>query len=247
MVFPLKGADGLFRQFLTRVAPFRDEEGRILRWFGTNTDISEQKRHEDHLNFLMHEMSHRSKNLLAVVQSIVRQIARGSVNVADYAARVSDRLQSLAFTHDQLVENNWQGATLKQLIMNQVSPFVTEGPFLNMDGPDIRMKPKTAEGLGLAFHELATNAAKYGAFSSPNGKIDVQWRFSLSPSNEPVFQFTWKETGGPAVEPRRGSGFGTTVLTRVVPETLGGNASLEFQEDGILWSIECAAGDVIAE
>lgn len=245
MVFPLKGADGLFRPFLTRIAPILDADGRIARWFGTNTDISSQQRSEDHLNFLMNEISHRSKNLLAVIQSMIRQIARGSADVAAFSVRLSERLQGLAFTHDQLVDSNWQGATLKQLIVGQLSIFISDINRVGLSGPEIQMKPKAAEALGLAFHELATNAAKYGALSQPNGHIDVHWDLVPGSENGHVLNLVWRERGGPPVVPPKANGFGTVVLTRVVASTLSGHVSLDYAKEGVCWSVECPAQHAI--
>jgi PAS domain S-box-containing protein len=245
MVFPLKGADGAFRAFLTRIAPIRDAEGRIARWFGTNTDISAQQRGEEHLNFLMNEISHRSKNLLAVIQSMIRQIARGSTDVTEFAARLGERLQGLAFTHDQLVDGNWQGATLQQLLVRQLANFVSDKKRVELDGPEIQLKPKAAEALGLAFHELATNAAKYGALSQPSGTIKVEWDVVRGGDAHKVLRLVWRERGGPAVVAPKGNGFGTVVLTRVAASTLSGKVDLEYVPEGVSWSIECPADQAI--
>lgn len=244
MVFPLKGADGLFRPFLTRVVPIRDSEGRIARWFGTNTDISSQQRNEDHLNFLMSEISHRAKNLLAVIQSMIRQIARGSVDVPEFAVRLGERLQGLAYTHDQLVASNWQGATLEQLIVGQLSTFA-ESSRVDLTGPVIQLKPKAAEALGLAFHELATNAVKYGALSQPSGSIKVHWDVVSGGDAGELLRLTWRERGGPRVTAPTGNGFGTIVLTRVAASTLAGHVDLDYAPDGVSWSIECPARQAV--
>lgn len=245
MVFPLKSADGNFNQFLTRVAPIRDADNRITRWFGTNTDISTQKKSEDHLNFLMQEISHRSKNLLAVIQSMIRQMARDSTNVSEFSGRLGERLLGLASTHDQLVDNSWQGATLRRLIVNQLAPFMTEGRPIDLDGVEIQLKPKAAEALGLAFHELATNAAKYGALSRPDGIVQVHWGLSGGQDAEPMLRLSWRERGGPAAKPPKKKGFGTLVLTRVVPSTLSGAATLDYPREGVSWAIDCPAKNAV--
>ncbi len=176
MTFPLKGADGVFRPFLTRVMPLRDSQGRVARWFGSNTDITAQVEHERHLNFVMRELSHRSKNLLAVVQAMARQTMQHSASYEDFEGRFMGRLHGLARSHDVLVRQDWTGATIRDLVGAQLAPFVREdGTSIDLDGEDLRLKPDAVQNLGFALFELGTNAVKYGALAAPAGTVTVRW------------------------------------------------------------------------
>ena len=173
MTFPLRGADGAFRPFLTRVVPLRDSQGRVARWFGTKTDITAQVEHETHLNFVMRELSHRSKNLLAVVQAMARQTMQHSAGFEDFEGRFMGRLHGLARSHDVLVRQDWTGATIRDLVGAQLAPFVREdGASVDIDGENLMLKPDAVQNLGFALFELGTNAVKYGALAAPAGKID---------------------------------------------------------------------------
>src|SRR5215813_1398752 len=141
-----------------------------------SADVATRKRHENHLEFVMHELSHRSKNLLAVVQSMARQVARQAKNLKDFDAAFFTRLSAFADTHDLLVTRGWRGTDICELIRTQLLPFVepNEGR-LTSEGPDLILTPKAAEQIGLALHELGTNAAKHGALSVPAGTVKIQW------------------------------------------------------------------------
>ena len=245
MVFPLKGTDGILRPFLTRAVPIMGASGKIVRWFGTSTDITDQKQAEEHLRFLMHEITHRSKNLLAIIQSMTRQLAQSSEDISDFSRQLSDRIQGLAQTHDQLLEQNWKGASLRQLIERQMEMFGADNRDVVLNGPEIQIKPKAAEALGLAFHELATNAAKHGAFTHPHGVVRIHWEIEADGTDTSLFRLKWQEAGGPKVNAPDRKGFGNTVLTRVVSATLSGKAALDYRSEGLCWSIECPANEAV--
>ena len=196
MVFPLKGADAVFRPFLTRVVPILDADGRITRWFGTNADISIQKQAEEHLSLLMGELAHRSKNLLTVIQSMIRQTAKNSTDVSGFSSRLSARVQGLASTHNELLENDWKGATLRKLIISQLSHFITDDRTVGLEGAELQIKPRAAEVIRLALHELSTNSAKYGAISQPSGGIHIHWEVVGDRSTEMMLRLMWQEHGG---------------------------------------------------
>jgi two-component sensor histidine kinase len=132
----------------------------------------------DHIQFLMHEISHRSKNLLSVIQSIARRTARTARTMKEFEGRFERRLQGLAASHDVLVGKNWQGAPLAELVRQQLGPFVEiQSSRFEFVGPDIVVTAEAAQAIGLAIHELATNAIKYGALSAPTGKVRISWMF----------------------------------------------------------------------
>src|SRR3979409_552086 len=196
MTFPLRGADGVFRPFLTRVMPLRDSQGRVARWFGTNTDITAQVEHESHLNFVMRELSHRSKNLLAVVQAMARQTMQHSAGYEDFEGRFMGRLHGLARSHDVLVRQDWTGATIGDLVGAQLAPFGREGgPSIDVDSGSLRLRPDAVQNLGFALFELGTNAVKYGALAATAGKVTIRWEL-IEAGERKYVRFSWRESGG---------------------------------------------------
>ncbi len=182
----------------------RGPDGKARRMVSIVTDVTERKAAEDHIQFLMHEISHRSKNLLMVIQSIARRTARSAGSMEEFERRFERRLQGLAASHDVLVSKNWQGAPLADLVRRQLVPFAEiEGSRVELAGPDVVMTAEAAQALGLAIHELATNAIKYGALSAPSGKVSVSWKFDGEAGAPPALLLNWIEQGGPPVaQPR---------------------------------------------
>ncbi len=201
-------------------------------------DISSRRKEEERVQFIMRELSHRTKNLLAVIQGMVRQAIAASPDMATFERSFSERLQGLARSHDLLVGRNWQGAPIGELVQAQLAFLKREdSSSVSIGGPDIVLAPEAAQALGLALHELATNAAKHGALASNAGAIGVSWHIA-GEGGKAHLEFRWQEEGGsPATQPGRG-GFGRTVLERVVPATLGGTASLEFRDGQVCWLLQ---------
>ena len=234
MELSLLGRTGQYRPFLTRVVPLRDAASRVYRWIGTHIDIAEQKRREEHTAFIIRELSHRTKNLLAVVLAIAKQTAQHTSDVDQYYARFVRRLQALAHCQDLLVKDNWQGASFHDLVLVQMNPFEeANAPRIDAAGPPIVLKPDAVQHLGLALHELATNASKYGALSDPNGGVVIRW----NDHNDKV-QFSWHEKGGPPVTSPQRRGFGRVVIEEIVPRALNGAGTLEFCSSGVSWTFE---------
>jgi PAS domain S-box-containing protein len=173
MVFPLRGADGTFRPFLTRVAPIRDGAGRIVRWFGTNTDITERIAAEEQQRLLLQELSHRVKNTLAVVQGIAARSLTGDRTPQEARDVFTRRLRSLADAHGLLTASEWRGASLAKLVEDKLRPF---GARATLAGPDAWIGPRATLTLGLVLHELATNALKHGSLAAPEGRVEVAWQ-----------------------------------------------------------------------
>ena len=247
MTFPLKGADGTFRPFLTRVMPLRDGHGRVARWFGTSTDVTAQVEHESHLNFVMRELSHRSKNLLAVVQAMARQTMQHSNGFEDFEGRFMGRLHGLARSHDVLVRQDWAGANIRDLVGAQLTPFVREdGASVDASGEDLMLKPDAVQNLGFALFELGTNAVKYGALAAPAGKITIRWELVDADGRKHV-RFTWRETGGPPVAQPLRKGFGAMVIERFIAVTFGGRVESLFLPEGFCWTLEVPAENVLSE
>jgi two-component sensor histidine kinase len=213
-----------------------------------SADVATRKRHEDHVEFVMHELSHRSKNLLAVVHGMARQVARQTENFQDFDAAFSARLRAFADTHDLLVTGGWRGTDIRDLIRTQLIPFVeSKENRLTSEGPGLMLTPKAAEQIGLALHELGTNAAKHGAFSMPAGTVKIQWQLENDGPDKGHLRIGWMERGGPAVNEPQKNGFGHTIITKIVPVSLRGRASLQLEPEGVKWTLVVPASSVLTK
>jgi two-component sensor histidine kinase len=202
----------------------------------THIDISEQKRREEHIRFIIDELSHRSKNLLAVVMAVANQTAQYACDVGQYQMRFAERLQALAHCHDLLVKDSWHGASLHDLVAAQMRPFgETNTGRIDAAGPPIIMKPDAVQHLGLALHELATNASKHGALSGAQGEVLIRWQVDEA---EDRVRIHWCEKGGPLVVPPQRRGFGHVVIEQIVPRALNGSGTLDFAPAGVNWTFE---------
>lgn len=215
-------------------APLRDGQGTIVGISSIHRDITSQRQHEKQMRLVMRELAHRSKNLLAIIISMAAQTARTASSVSDFTARFTQRLQGIAHSHDLLIQQNWRGAPIRELVRSHLEPFL-EGDRnrINLVGPDVIVDPKAAQNLGLALHELATNASKYGALSVPLGHVSISWTKA-----EGRFRIEWQEKAGPSVRPPNQRGFGQAVLERLACQALEGHAELDFASDGVRWSME---------
>lgn len=215
------------------VSVLRDETGSPQRFISIITDISEPKKNEERLNFFLGEMGHRSKNLLSVVIAAARQIGRGAGSVAEFQDALGTRLAGMAAAQDVLVRHDYVEVDLAELIESQISVFVTPGdPRIHIDGPGLLLRPDAARVIGLALHELATNACKYGALASGNGRIAINWHVT----DDQVFM-SWVERDGPPVVPPTRTGFGRTVTERMVAASLHGSVELSFPVEGMAWRL----------
>jgi PAS domain S-box-containing protein len=210
-----------------------------IRLSGVTIDITERKEAEQRQGILASEVDHRARNALAVVQSIVRLTKANSVE--NYKAALEGRLGALARAHALLSELRWQGADLKRLADDELAPYRTgEADKIVVSGPDVILQPAPAQTLALAIHELATNAAKYGALSSSTGKVRLKW--DLSPDG---LELHWIESGGPRVTAPAASGYGTRVVTASVEGQLGGRAVFEWLAEGLRCTLRIPAGEKI--
>ena len=241
MELSLLGKDGRYRPFLTRVIPLRNAQSAVYQWIGTHVEISEQKRREEHIRLIVDELSHRTKNLLAVVMAMAKQTAQYAGDLKQYETRFLERLQALSHCHDLLVKDHWHGARLHDLVSAQMSPFgEANSGQINAAGPPVVLRPDAVQHLGLALHELATNAAKYGALSTPHGEIVIRWQLG-EPDDK--IRFSWREQGGPVVVPPQRQGFGSVVIEQIVPRALNGQGSLAFLPSGVSWTFEFRSMD----
>jgi two-component sensor histidine kinase len=209
---------------------------------GTNLDITEEKNRESHVRLLMGEINHRAKNLLAVVLSVANQ-TRGE-NHADFLKKFSARVQSLAAGQDVLVENQWKRVSLEALIRAQLNHFKDLiGSRISISGENVQLSSAAVQTIGMAVHELATNAAKHGALSNIEGRIDISWH-KLSDGITDRLVMTWIESEGPTVFPPKESGFGSMVIGKVVEMNLGGEVTVNIATLGFSWLLDCPLDQV---
>jgi two-component sensor histidine kinase len=233
--------DGIERWVLSQGRAFFDN-GRAVRMVGTARDVTERKQREAHVRFLMREIAHRSKNLLAVIQAMARQTAVTAGSAHDFEQIFSARLQALAASHDILMDEDWHGASIDELVRTQVGHYVDLiGTRIDPKGPDVMLKPEAAQNLGLALHELSTNAAKYGGLSTDDGHIEIRWGIG-----EDRFRISWQEIGGPHVSPPAREGFGYKVVTRIVSLALEGKVDLRFEPSGLVWMLDIPDKHILA-
>jgi PAS domain S-box-containing protein len=234
-----KTRDGTLIDVSLDMAPIRDSDGKIVAMSSIIHDITSRKNTEKHQRFLMRELTHRTKNLLAIVQSMARQTARSAASLKDFETEYMQRLQGIAASHDLLVNQNWAGAPLDELIRRQVEPFVeTNRANLAISGPDIIITAKAAQTIGLALHELATNSMKYGALSTPKGKVSIDWEFHQTGEEPQRLRLKWEEHNGPPVTPPTRQGFGHFVIDRMATQSLAAKVDIDFRPEGLVWVID---------
>lgn len=232
--------DGQPRWFLLRADTRTDDEGRALTSTGVLLDITERKRAEEHQHLLINELNHRVKNTLAIIQGIAVQTFRGTAATPEARAAFEGRLEALAGAHDLLTRGNWESAALEDIIERAIAPFDANMARVSIEGPELRLQPKTAVSVALALHELATNALKYGALSTPAGHVDIRWQIAGE-----RLHLDWRERGGPPVRPPSRRGFGTRMIERGLATELRGTVRIDFQPDGVLCTIDAPVGDAV--
>jgi PAS domain S-box-containing protein len=209
-----------------------DEQGRPLRMTGVCMDISERKQAERRLELALQELRHRVKNMLAVVQSLASQTLRHGGSLEAFAEAFQGRLVGLAGAHDLLVETNWAETGLRALIVAQLAPFLERQDRLTLAGEDVMLPANAVLTLGMTLHELATNAAKYGALSTDAGTVEVTWRQEPTADGQEV-ALLWQERGGPRVAPPEHRSFGTQLIEAGIAHELDGAVALTFDPDGV--------------
>jgi PAS domain S-box-containing protein len=208
-------------------------------------DISARKAAEHRAAIVLRELAHRTKNLLAVIGAMARQVASVSPDIATFEREFGTRLKGLAASHDLLIREEWRGAPIEALVNEQLHFVGPSQSAIHVDGPTLLLSAAACQNFGLGLHELATNAVKHGALSVPTGRIDVRWR--VTDEVQPQFEFEWTERDGPSVGTPTRKGFGFVILNQVVPEALGGTAMLDLGVDGAQWLLKAPLDQVIAE
>jgi PAS domain S-box-containing protein len=240
--FRLRGKNGEIRWVETLGLAYFEGSGRERRavnMAGTAQDITERKEREEREHLLMREINHRAKNMLSVVASIAHQTA--SRNPEEFVERFSDRIQALSASQDLLVRNEWQGVDIADLVRAQLAHFADLiGSRIVVEGPKLRLNPAAAQAIGLALHELATNAGKYGALSTDEGRVDIRWGTA-----DDTLSMSWTERGGPPVSVPQQRGFGSTVIEAMAARSLGGNVELDYAPSGVTWRLTCPAASAL--
>jgi PAS domain S-box-containing protein len=203
------------------------------RILATVIDITARKRAEQHRDMLLRELSHRVKNNLAVISSIARLTRATSSSPDEFFEAFEGRLAALAAVHGLLSETEWQGADLAALVASVLAPFTTTAINVTCQGPPVLVSPDMASPISLILHELATNAAKYGALSQPSGQLDIAWRTIQQDGAGEMLELTWMEQDGPPVNPPKHEGFGTRVMRQLTERQLGGTIETEFAPSGL--------------
>ena len=193
-------------------------------------EVARGRHMQDQQTTMLHELNHRVKNTLATVQSLARQSARGGEG---QAVQLEARILSLSKTHDLLTREDWSGASLREVLENELSPYRAGADHIVLGGPDIALSARQVLALGMTIHELATNAAKYGALSTAAGRIELVWRVDTREDGGRWLRLTWRESGGPAVAPPTRRGFGTRLIAGGVQRELAGEVELAFDPQGL--------------
>ncbi|KAA0123434.1 HAMP domain-containing protein [Methylobacterium sp. P1-11] len=196
-----------------------------------HTEIQRGRALQAQQGTMLHELNHRVKNTLATVQALARQ-SRGSAEVLEA------RILALSKTHDLLTREDWSGASLREVLENELGPYRTGGDQIRLDGPDVSLSPREVLALGMTIHELTTNAAKYGALSVREGRVRVAWSLTAGAAGGRRLQFTWQESGGPPVQPPTRVGFGTRLIAGGVRRELAGAVELAFETAGLRCGID---------
>ncbi|MBW0145400.1 HWE histidine kinase domain-containing protein [Sphingomicrobium clamense] len=200
-------------------------------FFASIFDITERKMAEERERLLMREVNHRAKNLLSIIQVVARQTAAAGLD--DFADRFEDRIAALAKSHDLLVENPKEGVSLRDLVCAQLGHFSQLfGSRVKIDGPIVRLKSAAAQSIGMALHELSTNAAKYGSLSNDDGSVEIEWQIKHV-GNLETFKLTWQEMNGPEVVPPTKTGFGSTLIASSLRASLRGAVEIDYARAGL--------------
>jgi PAS domain S-box-containing protein len=210
----------------------RDRSGAPTRMIGVCMDVTERKQAEERQQLLLEELNHRVRNTLAIIQAIAAQTLRATPDPAAFNAAFSARLAALARAHSLLTRELWQGAALRDIVAAALAPFGGDGPeAIRIDGPAVVIKPNAAVTLSLVLHELATNAAKHGALTTPQGRVSVAWRSAQQPGQPPSVELAWSERGGPFVSAPTREGFGSRLIAASA-EQLGGEVAMRYTAEG---------------
>jgi PAS domain S-box-containing protein len=229
--------DGQVRWIEVTSTTVADPQGDFAYGVRMVQDITDRVQADRRQKLLLNELNHRVKNTLATVQSLAAQTARTCESVQEFRTRFEPRLIALSKAHDRLTRNRWEGANLREIVAEELAPHQASGRRLDVTGPDLILTPRASLSLSMALHELATNAAKHGALSAEEGRLEIGWETQRTDSPFPTsVEIVWAESGGPPVSEPGSAGFGSRLL-RVTAAELEGQMSMEFKPSGIVWTL----------
>jgi PAS domain S-box-containing protein len=226
-----KRKDGSLIYISLTVSPIKNAQGSIIGASKIARDITKRKRHDEHIAMLALETEHRVKNLLATVQATVN--LSQSKTLRGLKGVIVGRIQALANVHALFAESRWKGAELSSLVRQELAPYLRDNARAHIDGPQLLLEPNTAQTIAVILHELATNAAKYGALSRSKGRVEVKWSLVLNGQ----LILTWTEKKGPVVKKPTRQGFGTHVMERMIRDQHKGELRLDWRADGLACEI----------
>jgi len=240
------------RWYSVKLDPWLDQDGTTLGVFTAALDVTDQRLMDERLVVLMREVAHRSKNLLAIIQGLSNQTARTSSTIAEFASKFTGRLLSLGHAQDLLTATDWQGASIDDLIKFQLGPYLEAyDRQILTHGRPMMLKSNAAQYLGLALHELVTNAAKHGTLLEASGEVSISWRIVTGETpRRNCFILVWSERGLSRLrsdwEGERG-GFGRTMLTKITPQAIQGQALMRFRQGGIVYRLAAPLTEIATD
>lgn len=217
-----------------------DTTGRLLRIKGLTRDITERKALEEDKNLLIAELDHRVKNVLATVSAVASRTQETSRSMADFVTALDGRIKSMATTHELLSYRRWHGIPLAELVQRELAPYATDSN-TQVEGPDVILSAEAGLAIAMVLHELATNAAKFGALSATGGRVCVRWSHKRNGHAHGLLAIHWEECRGPNVVPQTRSGYGTSVIRDLIPYELGGTVDLAHAPRGVRCRLEIPA------
>ncbi|MBX6322380.1 MAG: PAS domain-containing protein, partial [Rhodospirillaceae bacterium] len=249
--YRLAAGGGEYRWYHSRGALVRDADGSVREWIGVCIDIHDRKVAEERQRLLTAELDHRVRNILASIRSMAAMTSRSAASKEEYAESLRGRLDAMARAHGLLTRQKWKGASLMQLLRDELDPYAGKSGSVVIAGEgDWILRSQQAQNLALVIHELATNAAKYGALSVPTGRVTVTWTADLD-RNPPALRIQWQESGGPPVRPPQHQGFGTRLILNAFRQDEEAAAALDFDPAGVrcsfslpVWRVPAAAAGV---
>jgi len=236
-------ADGSRVNVIVNIRPLKNEHGEVTGAINCGFDITDRKHTEEHQRFLMHELAHRGGNLLSVIQSIIARTLIGAKPLAEERNTLTRRLQALARSQSALMSKRFEGALVAEIVRLEFEAFSDR---LITAGPDVMLNSRATQTFALLLHELATNAAKYGALSQPNnGLVNIHWS-TVGEAEEARFKFHWQERDGPPVVPPTRKGFGSILLEKLASQDFGAQPTITFASHGLSYSIDASLGIMTA-
>ncbi|MCQ0989357.1 sensor histidine kinase [Jiella marina] len=236
-------ADGSRRWVLIKGAVFTPDTADAATIVGVTFDVTERATAEEQRRLIIGELDHRMKNLLAMINAIIAMSGSQGMSLPDYKRALLARMGALSQTHNLLVAGHWTGTTLQDLIAGEMGAYgYPEGDRVVVSGPDVPLGPGLGLAMGLALHELATNAAKYGALSASGGRVTMDWSLRAG-RGETRLAFEWRESGGPPVEPPTRRGFGSVLIERMM-RLRGAEVAIDYAPEGLCCRIDLPVGDV---